>query len=66
MVKKSGKEQDVVKGKLNFDQEKHYVLENIKIQKNHIVIIQFFLKQETDTVLFLNFEETIMSGGQSV
>ena len=33
MVKKSGKEQDAVKSKLNFDQEKHYVLENIKTGK---------------------------------
>ena len=33
MVKKSGKQQDAVKGKLNFDQEKHYVLENIKTGK---------------------------------
>ena len=33
MLKKSGKQQDAVKGKLNFDQEKHYVLENIKTGK---------------------------------
>ena len=33
MVKKSGKQQDAVKGELNFDLNKHYVLENIKTGK---------------------------------
>ena len=33
MVKRSSKEQDIAKGGSKFDQEKHYVLENIKTGK---------------------------------